>query len=295
MVIDGRNHDLNLNIVPNSGTMGISSSVEFKNEENAAIGGTYNGTDYVPQNPEKEDIIEDFYNWGGEFPDNPDEILGYPEGTLKAIAQSGVNGSQYLLNPKDEDIDEMHLDFPLSGVTYIELTDGKERQLKMQGPGNSGIVVVHGPNASSRLAGVKMEELNVGKNETIVCHGWNQVNEVTKVITVDALEDHLSHGDIQETCGANYTWFQGMIITDYSFHHHLDILGAIIQLSPDLEMSKNCNGNADHWIKYSDESVEDATRFVAEQSGLQGNNPNFYKFSTKGFGSGRLKVSSWYE
>jgi hypothetical protein len=294
MIIDGRDHDLNGNVVPNSGIPGISSSTAFTNEDNAEIGGTFNGIDYVTEFPENRDIIEEFYSWNGSFPESPDEILGYPEGTLKSIAQSGVGGSQYVLDPGGKDIDEKVLDFPLKGVTYIELTDGEERKLKIKGPGNSGIVVVHGPGASSRLGGVKIEELKVKKNQTIVCHNWDQIGEVTKVISVDALDDHLSHGDIQETCGANYTWFQGLIVTDYSFHHHLDILGAILQLSPDLEVSKTCNGNKDHWVKFSREAIENATKFVAEESGLVKN--KFGKgLITKGFGPGRSKTTFRYE
>lgn len=293
MIIDGRNHDLNGNVIPNSGVPGVSSSTAFTNEDNAEIGGTFNGIDYVTQFPENRDIIEEFYSWNGSFPESPDEILGYPEGTLKSIAQSGTGGSQYILNPGGKDIDEKVLDFPLKGVTYIEITDTEERHLKMKGPGNSGIVIVHGPGATSRLGGVKVEELKVRKDETIVCHLWGEIGEKTMVIKQDALTDHLSHGDIQETCGANYTWFQGLIVTDYSFHHHLDILGAIIQLSPDLEVSKTCNGNKDHWVKFSREAIENATKFVAEESGLVNKFGN--GLINRGFGCGRSKTTFRYE
>jgi hypothetical protein len=168
MIIDGRNHDLNLNILPNSGRYGISSSVDFRNDDNALIGGTYNSVDHEPVNTNDSEIIEEHYSWEGNFPETPDEILGYPEGTLKSIAQSNIGGSQYLLNPSGKDIDGSVLKFPLKGVTYIELTDGKERQLRMKGNGNKGIVIVHGPGASSRLTGVKMEEFKAAKKENIV-------------------------------------------------------------------------------------------------------------------------------
>jgi hypothetical protein len=293
MIIDGRNHDLNLNILPNSGRYGISSSVDFRNDDNALIGGTYNSVDHEPVNTNDSEIIEEHYSWEGNFPETPDEILGYPEGTLKSIAQSNIGGSQYLLNPSGKDIDGSVLKFPLKGVTYIELTDGKERQLRMKGNGNKGIVIVHGPGASSRLTGVKMEEFKAAKKENIVCHEWNTENERTLLIDEDSLDFHLDHGDIQESCGGNHTWFEGIIVTDYSFHHHIDILGSILQLSPNLETHKKCNGNADHWVKYSSMAIEEATLFAAKQSGLIGNNNNYY--DKKGFGHGRWKVTSWYE
>ena len=293
MVIDGRDHDLNLNVIPNSGKYGISTSVEFRNDDNAEIGGTYNSVDYEPVVTDNSDIIEEFYTWKGNFPESPDEILGYPEGTLKSIAQSGIKGSQYIINPSGKSIDDSVLKFPLKGVTYIELTDGKDRQFRMKGNGNKGIVIVHGPGASSRLTGVKMEEFKIGKKENIVCHEWNTENERTLVIDEDSVDFHLDHGDIQESCGGNQSWFQGIIVTDYSFHHHIDILGSILQLSPNLENSKNCNGNADHWVRYSSEAIEKATQFAAKASGLIGNNNNYYE--KKGFGPGRWKVLSWYE
>lgn len=389
MYIDGRNYDLNLNIIPNTGVYGVSSSVDFVNMENAAIGGTYDGKDYAMTFPEDKNIIEK-YDWDGKFPETPDEILGYPEGTLKALAKTGENGSQYLLNP-DKKIQE-DLTFPLSGVTYVEITDGTERELKMQGNGNGGILVVHGPNASSKLKGLKIEEdkdddddeslcsndYNEGAelhDKTLVIKTTDGDDEITisddgkkwKVVisynggaktetsyfdekkvkgliifTLDGDDvvnmikfgkesttflgdgdDYFSSGNGNETIyggdgadiiiaanankiypdddgaifcsgSASNSWFQGLIVTDYSFHHHLDILGAMVQLSGSLETDKNCNGNKDHWVKYSSQAIEDATGFAANQTGLVGNNTDT-PFGTDGFGFGRRKAVLWYE
>jgi hypothetical protein len=290
MYIDGRNYDVNLNLVPGTGTYGVSTSVEFENEENAAIGGTYDGVDYAMTYPENDAIIEENYDWGGSFPDSPDAILGYPEGTLKSIAQSGAEGSQYVLNPaKIEDA----LTFPLSGVTFVELTDGIERDFKILGTGNKGILVVHGPGASSRLKGLKIKETKPGKHEVEICHQPGTPAEKTMVIDEDDLAGHLGHGDSEGPCNPN-SWFEGLIITDYSFHHHLDILGAILQLSPDLEMEKNCNGNKDHWAKYSSEAIENATKITARESGLRGNS-YVSMYNDVGFGNGRQKALHWFE
>ena len=86
-----------------------------------------------------------------------------------------------------------------------------------------------------------------------------------------------------------------MIITDYSFHHHLDILGGVIQLSPDLELVKNCNGNKDHWVKYSAEAIRASTGFAATETGLVGNNLDALRFRLDGIGCGRQKAAFWYE
>lgn len=185
MYIDGRNHDLNLNIVPNTGTRAISTSVEFINIENAAIGGTStDSTDYILSYPENDAVIEENYNWGGTFPETPDEILGYPEGTLKKLGQSGEMGSQYVLNPSNSIEDD--LNFPLSGVTYIEITDGKERELKMDGTGgkqNGGILVIHGPGTQAKITGLKMEtdddKTKIKEGGVLICHNPGMPDQIT--------------------------------------------------------------------------------------------------------------------
>jgi hypothetical protein len=245
MNIDGRNHDLSLNIIPSTGKFGISTTTEFTNLENTAIGGTYNDIDYPMAFPEAPEVIEENHEWDGGFPESPDEILGYPEGTLKAAAQSGQYGSQYLLNPAEVEISGSKfidgLTYPLSGVTYIEVTNGNEYVLRLEQNGNSGIVVVHNSDRTSRLKGVKYD------------------------------------------AGTSYGLLTGLLITDYSFHHHLDILGGVMQLSPNLETSENCNGNEDHWVYYSSAAIENATQIAAETSGLSGK-------LGYGFGEKRVKV-----
>ena len=243
MNIDGRNHDLNLNIIPASGVSGVSTSTEFTNNENAAIGGTHNGIDYPMAFPEAPEVIEENYNWEGGFPLSPDEMLGFPEGTLKTIAQSGEHGSQYLLNPAHDHSTILGLTYPLSGVTYIEVTNGLEYELQLEQNGNSGIVVVHNSDRTSRLIGVKYD------------------------------------------AGTSDGLLTGLLITDYSFHHHLDILGGVVQLSPNLEESKSCNGNADHWVYYSSEAIMNATEIAAEISG---------ELSNLGYGFGEKRAHIRY-
>jgi hypothetical protein len=301
MYIDGRNHDLNLNIVPNTGTRAISTSVDFRNEENAAIGGTaVDSTDYLMTFPERPEVIEEHYLWDGTFPETPDEILGYPEGTLKKLAQSGEYGSQYVLDPS-EDIED-DLVFPLSGITFIEVTDDDERQLVLDGTKgqNSGVLVIHGEGRIARLKGLKMDDGTKKKkikdgDPILFCHnpGVDQITMSTD--NSDTLTFHLDHGDQLDDCPEiDDARFTGLIVTDYSFHHHLDILGAVLQLSPDLEDSKNCNGNKDHWVYYSDQAIRDATEVTAVLSRLIGNSDTRV-YDVEGFGPGRQKVSHYYE
>ena len=243
MYIDGRDHDLNQNQLPTTGKFGVSTSTAFVNVENAAIGGTNNFVDYPMTFPEIPEVIEENYNWDGGFPESPDEILGYPEGTLKNAALSGEFGSQYRLNPPMEGKYIAGLTYPLSGITYIEITNGKEYELRLEQNGNSGIIVVHNSDRTSKIKGVKYDKDN---------------------------SDGL---------------LTGLLVTDYSFHHHIDILGSVLQLSPNLETSKNCSGNKDHWVYYSSEAIISATEIVANITGLSGQ---------VGYGSGKKRVNTRY-
>jgi len=250
MYIDGRDHDLDLNILPTTGRFGVSTSTAFINTQNAAIGGTNTFIDYPMTFPEVPEVIEENYNWDGGFPTTPDEALGLPEGTLKAAALTGEYGSQYLLNPS-EYADGKHsyidgLTYPLSGITYIEITNGVEYQLMLQQNGNNGILIFHRDDHTAKVKGIKFDTDN-------------------------------SDGR-----------FTGLLIGDYTFHHHIDVLGSIVLLSENLESSKTCNGNKDHWVYYSSEAVGNATETVSEITGLSGE-------VGYGFGKKRVNVKYVYE
>jgi hypothetical protein len=251
MFIDGRDHDLNQNLIPTTGRHGVSTSTAFVNVENAAIGGTNNYIDYPMTFPEIPEVIEEFYDWDGGFPESPDAVLGFPEGTLKDAAISGEYGGQYLINPPMDGKYLVGLTYPISGVTYIEINNGQQYEIKLEESGNRGILVFHNDNTNSIVKGIKFQ------------------HDSTKAGVSDGL-------------------LTGLLVTDYSFHHHIDVLGSIIMLSPDLETTKSCNGNQDHWAYYSSEAIMGATEIVAEISGLSGN-------VGYGFGKKRVNVKYVYE
>lgn len=133
LVIDGRDHDLNGNLVSGQGTMGVSTTQTFDQGGNSTGGGTTAGVDYMPSKPANPAIVEE--NAVYVFPSNPDDVFGYAAGMLKTMAQSGANGGQYVTNPSN-------LTFPLSGVTYVELSNGGTWQSMSFGE-SSGVLVVH--------------------------------------------------------------------------------------------------------------------------------------------------------
>jgi len=71
------------------------------------------------------------------------------------------------------------------------------------------------------------------------------------------------------------------------FHFHLDVNGAIILLSPDLETEKDCNGNKDHQVFYSSKSIKDATSILGISTADGSRNYGFRKQ--------RLAVKHWLE
>ena len=143
--IDGRDHDRNGNLISNSGTYGIWTTQSHVQTGAAQIGGTDDArVDYVPSKPGNPAIIKTGQVWPGGYPDTPDKLMGgaskgFPEGTLKNIAMSGVNGSQYVTSPTS-------LTSPLSGVTYVEANLLHDTDIS-----GSGILVVHNASTTALL------------------------------------------------------------------------------------------------------------------------------------------------
>lgn len=145
LVVDGRDHDLNGNLIAGQGTLGIWSTDDIERSGNSKIGGTYSGTDYAPSKPANSNTYDEEATYPGGYPNNPDSLLGgvakgFPAGTLKSIAQSGLYGSQYTTNPNT-------LNYPLSGVTYVELPSGGIwNSSNIDG---SGILIIHNNNLNA--------------------------------------------------------------------------------------------------------------------------------------------------
>ncbi len=141
LVVDGRDHSSAspYAVLSAQGGFGIWTTGSFLQLGSSAVGGTNSAR--VDFSPAVAPIDSGIYrqNQAGEYPGTPDSILGgdsrgYPEGTLKQIAQSGVNGSQYATDPT-------LLTRPYSGVTYVEIPSGTVWQpTDLTG---SGILVVH--------------------------------------------------------------------------------------------------------------------------------------------------------
>jgi len=139
-MMDGREHDINGNVITGQGTLAVSTVATFDQGGASTGGGTDNGVDYPPSSPAHPSIYEENAAWEGGFPTTPDSVMGgasqgFPEGKLKALAQSGANGGQYATDPAS-------LTLPLSGVTYVELASGGTWQ-SMDFGSSSGILVVH--------------------------------------------------------------------------------------------------------------------------------------------------------
>lgn len=160
MQVDGRNHDLNGNLIAGSGTYGIWTTSTISQGGSSDIGGTYSGTDYAPSRPANSHAIKASGSYpSGSFPDTPDKVFGgiasgFSEGTLKNLAISGANGGQYVTDPSD-------LSSPFSGVTFVELPSGGTWQtMNISG---TGVLIVH--NATGNAI---MKNLNSGTFKGII-------------------------------------------------------------------------------------------------------------------------------
>ena len=147
LVIDGRDHDLDGNLIPTEGTLGVSTTQTLDQSGASVVGGTAFGMDYPPTRPADPAVVEEFTTY--TFPSTPDEVFGYADGTLKARAQSGAYGGQYVTDPNG-------LSFPLSGITYVELPNATTWQAIDFG-NSSGVLVVH-----NVWGNAKVKDLNNG-------------------------------------------------------------------------------------------------------------------------------------
>ena len=140
LTIDGRDHTIDGNLILNNGTYGVYTEKTYNQGGSSKIGGTNAATvDHAPKKPAHPSVIMENAP-ANSLPDSPDKVMGggsngYPEGTLKLIAQSGAGGSQYVTDPT-------LLTYPLSGVTYVELPSGGVWDTASLGD-STGIVVVH--------------------------------------------------------------------------------------------------------------------------------------------------------
>lgn len=136
--IDGRDHTAAGVLVPTTGTYGIWTTGTFTQSGAATVGGTALNVDFAPSAAPNPAIIKQLQAGGG-VPGTPDSLLGgpsngFPEGTLKMMAQSGSKGSQYVTNPG-------LLTYPLRTLTYVELPSGGTWDgANVSG---SGILIVH--------------------------------------------------------------------------------------------------------------------------------------------------------
>ncbi len=145
LTIDGRDHEADGSLISNKGKYGVWTTGSFTQGGSVTIGGTNDSDiDYAPSSPGDPSIIKSNQTWIGPYPNSPDKVLGgakygFPEGKLKSLAQSGVNGSQYVTNPAA-------LAYPLKGITYVEASQWN--------PGNidgSGILIIHNSTQSAIL------------------------------------------------------------------------------------------------------------------------------------------------
>ena len=163
LTIDGRNHTSSGNLIAETGTYAVWTTGTYTQQGTSVLGGTDLRLDYVPSNPGDPNVIKENQIWPGGYPNSPDEVMGgsergFTEGTLKTIAQSGINGSQYVTNPWNLS------GAPFSGVTYVEMPtnhpNNKWKDMNLKG---SGVLVVHNSAKNALMA-----NLNTGTFKGII-------------------------------------------------------------------------------------------------------------------------------
>jgi hypothetical protein len=254
MYIDGEDHSdviissgppAQYQLLPSVGYFGVSTGAPtYVNLQNGKIGGTDRTVtpwvDIPPGFPNSPLVVETSSPWPNGFPKTPDAAMGLPEGTLKAIAKSGENGSRYLQT--EQEMDSLATgNFPLDGVTYVDISPADtewEYSHNDKIPDNSGgILVFH-------------------------CE--------TKTAYWDRIE-----------CPTPGQTFKGILLFDKFFHIHINVLGAVVMLTPNTVTNENCPWNNDKTIALSSSIIAKYTSKIIPKLG--------------GGWRNKLVLKSWYE
>ena len=181
ITIDGRDHDLSGNVIADSGMYGIwSTGSSFTVGGSGAVGGTVSNVDYVPTGilPNPTIALNQTFPAPG-YPGTPDSVFGgasagFTDGTLKAIAKTGVSGSQYVTDPTQ-------LHYPLQGVTYVEMPTGSPTWSSANISG-SGILIVHNSAKTAQLSNTAASFTGIVISDDIY-HLHGNVNGVIITLT----------------------------------------------------------------------------------------------------------------
>jgi hypothetical protein len=179
--------------------------------------------------------------------------------------------------PEDANIIEENYNwggsFPTSPDAVLGLEEETLKQIAQSGEGGSQYVT----NPSSLtypLRGVTYVEIPPESSLKFELQGDSDGILVIHNSEVNA--------KIIEISSKNNLPFKGLIIADYLFHIHLDVIGAIMLLSPHLETEKTCSGNKDKKILFSRAALIDVTDMVDDIVGGTG-------------WKGRIPILGWYE
>jgi hypothetical protein len=260
LVVDGRDHDLDGNLIAGQGTMSVSTTQAFDQGGSSTAGGTAGGVDYEPEKPADPLIVEE--NATYEFPGSPDAVFGYEEGTLKALAQSEEDGSQYVTDPSE-------LTFPLSGITYVELgASGDDDDDDGGGGGGGDDDGEGGGDDDGEGGGDDDDDDGEGGGDDDGGGGDDDGSAIWQSmdfgISSGVLVVHNAAGNAAIK-NLNSGTFKGLIIADDIEKIHMTIIGAVVSLT--TSPSGNCIGNGSGQILYSTEALEQAADLTVAGGG----------------------------
>jgi len=166
--------------------------------------------------------------------------------------------------------------FPLSADAALEIAEGTLVNVAKSGVGGSRYLTSPALLTKAPVQGITYVKLQPGTS-TSVSLPLNPSGIL--VFHSDSVDAYATHVTI-----SNNTPFKGIMIFDKVFHMHMDLYGAIIELTDHTVINQECGGNKDHKIYYSSDCIKNATAILA---------PN--KSGAKGGWRSKFAVLSWME
>ncbi len=177
ITVDGRDHDINGNLL-GEGVQGIVSGGAIVSEGHSRAGG--NDIAPIRRADEADGVFDEDYDFSdlypSGYPDNPDDALGLPQGTLRAAAQAGGT----LFTSQDDWDDFLGANggvAPGGAIIYFDFDEARPTELGSAMNDLPSILIMHNATGDANMKNVH------GKFKgLILADSITHVNERTEIL-----------------------------------------------------------------------------------------------------------------
>lgn len=249
MIIDGRDHDVDGNLIAGEGTYALWTTNAYSRSGNSKIGGSKEGKDFEPSKTVNDNVRKHNQKWETEDSKEAEKEEDEDEDKGKKDKDDDDEDDDDEDEEDEDDSKKEITEFPVTpeealGGSEYGFTPNKLKEIAQSGKDGSQYVTDPSQLKEGPLSGITYVEL--GNKQT-----WQSVDVTGSGILIvhnDQLNAVLKN--------LNKGTFKGIIIADNIINIHTDIIGAVFTLTSKTSGSVIGNGNGQ--ILYSSEAIENA-------------------------------------